>query len=106
IGDDSPELKSIANYLANKLRPATGFNLPVAIASGAPAKGSILLTRSGADTKSGEEGYELAVTTSQLKLMATRPAGLFRGVQTIRQLLPAAVESSGLQKAVKWIVPT
>jgi hexosaminidase len=36
----------------------------------------------------GDEGYELAVTPASIRLVAARPEGLFRGVQTLRQLLP------------------
>jgi len=60
----------------------------------------------GADAQLGEEGYELTVTEDQVKLIAPNPAGLFRGVQTIRQLLPAAVENSTLQKNIDWSLPT
>ena len=42
-----------------------------------------------------------------MRLVAGEPAGLFRGVQTLRQLLPAAIESAqsaaGVPKA--WTVP-
>src|SRR5206468_11042862 len=36
----------------------------------------------------GEEGYELTVTPSSIRLTATHPAGLFHGAETLRQLLP------------------
>jgi hexosaminidase len=42
----------------------------------------------GGDAGLGDEGYELTVTRSAVRLVAARPAGLFHGVQTLRQLLP------------------
>jgi hexosaminidase len=37
----------------------------------------------------GDEGYELDVTSDRITLTASHPAGLFHGVQTLRQLVTA-----------------
>ncbi|KAA3439790.1 family 20 glycosylhydrolase [Rufibacter hautae] len=38
------------------------------------------------------EGYSLTITPQQVTLAAKEPAGMFRAIQTLRQLLPAAIE--------------
>jgi hexosaminidase len=98
------EITAIGRYLADKLRPATGFPLEVFSAQGAPAPGNIYLTTNGGDAALGEEGYELTITHDSVILKAYQPAGLFRGLQTIRQLLPAAIESTTAQ-AGPWLLP-
>jgi hexosaminidase len=55
----------------------------------------------GAGTDLGEEGYELVVETDGISLHAPRPAGLFHGIQTIRQLLPPAIEAH-TQQSGPW----
>ena len=52
-------------------------------------RGSIVLTLSPADTVMGAEGYRLRVDSSGVRLSARREAGLFYGLQTLRQLLAA-----------------
>ena len=98
------ELKQIGQYLADKLNPSTGFDMKVASTTGAPKSGNIHLTLS-ADPQLGEEGYELNITNNLLKLAANKPAGLFRGIQTLRQVLPAKVELSTAQQG-PWKIPT
>lgn len=105
IQGESDELKQIGQYLADRLKPATGFGFEVKSTSKAPRPGNIYLTTSGTDAKLGEEGYELTITKKLVKLAANGPAGLFRGIQTIRQLLPANIELATKQEG-PWKIST
>nr|WP_307831981.1 beta-N-acetylhexosaminidase [Prauserella cavernicola] len=99
----SAEAESVGTYLAEVLRPATGFELPVD--SSARSKGpgiSLLLGKGGADV--GEQGYQLDVAKSGITVRAETPEGLFAGVQTLRQLLPAQVEADQTFSRT-WTVP-
>ena len=99
------ELTRIGQYLADKLKPATGFEMLVQATEQAPPTGHIYLAVPSNDPELGEEGYELNITEEQVKLSANTPAGLFRGLQTIRQLLPAAIEREELQPG-PWEIAT
>jgi hexosaminidase len=102
----STEMLAVAGYLAAKLRPATGFPLPVMPASGLPlCGGNIVLTTDGADATLGSEGYDLSITPDRVLLSAPQPAGIFRGLQTLRQLLPPAIESA-TESAGPWGIAT
>lgn len=101
----SEELKKIGQYLSDRLKPATGFDFEVSPTDKEPRTGSIYLKMSGTESKSGDEGYELEITKKLLKLTAKSPAGIFRGIQTIRQLLPAKTELSTKQEG-PWEIAT
>ncbi|MFD7103765.1 beta-N-acetylhexosaminidase [Streptomyces celluloflavus] len=92
----SGEARQVAGYLAELLRPATGFGLPVTTREG---RDGIVLRLGGRDAKGlGAEGYRLRSGGRSVTLTAARPAGLFHGVQTLRQLLPASVEKRTAQR--------
>ncbi|MCH7944853.1 MAG: family 20 glycosylhydrolase [Armatimonadetes bacterium] len=76
--------KSEAQYLADQF----GGLRVIPTHADSPIAGSFLLTLEGADPVLGDEGYELRVTPQSVTLRANRPAGLFHGVQTMRQLVP------------------
>ncbi|MFZ2287430.1 MAG: beta-N-acetylhexosaminidase [Bacteroidales bacterium] len=105
VSDESDELNRIGQILADKLNPSTGLGLKVLTDGSKPGKGDILLTLSGGDEELGDEGYELEVTGKLLKISANKPAGLFYGAQTVRQLLTASVEMTTLQEG-PWKIPT
>ncbi|MFG2717083.1 beta-N-acetylhexosaminidase [Streptomyces sp. NPDC048416] len=93
VAPGSPEAQRIGAYLAGVLRPSTGYALPV---TGAGRDGIRLLL--GADDESlGDEGYRLTSGKDAVTVTAPTPAGLFHGVQTLRQLLPADVEKKTRQ---------
>lgn len=92
----SERLTRIGEFLAEKLRPATGFDIPVSYDGG-----EIVLELTGNDAS---EAYEIQVTGSGVKITSSGEAGLFYGVQTLLQLLPAEISNSSVQR-VAWIIP-
>jgi hexosaminidase len=94
----------VAQYLAATLRPATGYELPVESASAARGRNVIHLATAN-DAGLGAEGYEMVITEDQIKIAANQSPGLFYGIQTLRQLLPEAIERNEVQQ-VSWEVAT
>ncbi|MCJ7449957.1 MAG: beta-N-acetylhexosaminidase [Bacteroidales bacterium] len=105
VQGESEEVLKIGQYLADRLKPSTGFKLNVKATAKEPKRGVIYLTLSGSGQNSGDESYELIVTRKLVKLSATTPAGLFRGVQTIAQILPAGIELPAKQEG-PWKIAT
>jgi hexosaminidase len=107
IMGESPELKHIGLMLAEKLKLSTGYKIEVISTTKTPGTGNICLTltEKNSGPTLGEEGYELVITKKLVLLSANTTAGVFRGVQTIRQLLPAKVEMTSTQTG-PWKIAT
>ena len=105
VQGESPELKQIGQYLADKLNPSTGLGIEVKTTSENPASGNIYLSLSKNDRELGDEGYQLKITDKLVSLTANKPAGLFHGIQTIRQILPPQIEMNAVQKG-SWKLST
>lgn len=90
-------LTKIGEHLADKLRPATGFDIPVSFDSG-----ELVLELTGNDLS---EAYELEISDSGVKIKSSGEAGLFYGVQTLIQLFPADIAQSAIQSA-NWEIPS
>jgi len=74
-----------ASLLADDIQKALGFDLPIQMQTAENISGNIQLELTG-KANLGEEGYELSIQLDSIHLQANSPAGLFYGVQTLRQL--------------------
>ncbi|WP_028192998.1 beta-N-acetylhexosaminidase [Salinispora pacifica] len=98
-----PAARAVAERLADLLRPATGYRLPIAEAPHAgPTDGIALVLAEQPEL--GPEGYRLDVTPTGVRISAATATGLHHGTQTLRQLLPATIESSTPVRAT-WTLP-
>jgi hexosaminidase len=103
VSAGSAAAAEVGDQLADILRPSTGFAVPVLDrADGKDAHAIVLaLTHTAAI---GDEGYLLDATHGGVRLRANTPRGLFNAIQTLRQLLPAQIESTSTQTRT-WTVP-
>jgi N-acetyl-beta-hexosaminidase len=98
--------QNIAEYLALILRTSTGFSVKIAGERENHAEGDILLVLASSGAARGEayssEAYTLKVETKTITLTANEQAGLFRGVQTLRQLFGPDIETKNTVPDKKW----
>lgn len=103
--EGSDELKMTGELLAEKLRQATGFEINVTPSATPPRTGIFLALSDNPSASGGDESYELTITKKLITLTAGKAEGVFRGTQTIRQLLPARIEMNSVQEG-PWEIPT
>ncbi len=94
--------EKVAAFFAAKIKASTGYDLNVR--KDLPASNYINLAIEN-ELPVNNEGYLLDVTPDHINIRATTPQGLFYGMQTVMQLLPAEIESSTLVKGIDWAVP-
>lgn len=86
------ELADVAERFAASLRRATGWTVDVS--AGAAIQGDIAMAVDAAACGPSPESYHLTVGDDGVLLLGSTPAGVYRGLTTLRQLLPTEFESA------------
>ena len=90
----------VFEVLQNKFVSAAGWNLGVV--NTAPSSNFVQLST---DVSLPEEAYNLKVTENQVIIYASGHNGFLYGLETIRQLLPVAIESKNVVSNMNWDIP-
>lgn len=90
---DSPI--NLSAYLADALRRELGFEPAIREWSGGAVQDAIVLKLDPTKTGLGDEGYRLTVAEGGIEILAHKTAGLFYGIQTLRQLAAGAETEKG-----------
>ena len=97
--------KEIGLFLADKIELKTGLNLMVNQKITDSIETVIHIHQLDKTLHSSSEAYELKITKDSILLSAQTAAGAFRGIQTIRQLIPETSNDT-LAKNKIWGIPT
>lgn len=100
IAASTPEAKTVAEYFAGQMNLATGYDIKV----GDDATGGMELIIDEA-LGVNDEGYMLDVTPHSVVVKAKTAQGLFYGMQSFMQLLPAEIQSQVEVDGIAWTAP-
>lgn len=92
--------REIVFVLSDKFKSASNWDLE--ILEQAPQKNYVQLL---VDENLRDEAYKLEVNSNRILITSKRNAGFLYGIETLRQLLPTAIESSDLVFNVAWLIP-
>ena len=96
------DAQKVASFFISKMNQSTGYSLKVAQEK--PATNYIELSLKD-NLPVNNEGYILDVSPDGIEIQASTPQGLFYGMQTVMQLLPAEIVSPKPVKNIAWNIP-
>ena len=89
FGTENEEQSKIAKYLSDKINNAANWKTVVIIDSTLTSDIQFI-----SNNEIDNEGYQIRIDETQIKISASSNAGFFYGVQSLRQLLPSEIEKS------------
>jgi N-acetyl-beta-hexosaminidase len=96
------DAKTVASFFASKINKSTGFPMSV---NDTESNKNVISLIIDASISVNDEGYIMSVKRPSVTIRAKTPQGLFYGMQSFMQLLPAEVESPEVVKSVAWNAP-
>ncbi|MBN1766828.1 MAG: beta-N-acetylhexosaminidase [Sedimentisphaerales bacterium] len=97
------DTNDLAHYLKEVLASSTGY--PLEIRKTQKDSHCIILSLNSDLEHLGTEGYLLKVTPDQVRLEAPRNEGIFYGIMTLWQLLPAEIFQQTRVEGITWQMP-
>jgi len=106
----TPDLKPLGQQLIAYLRPATGVDFTLVTGNQIPAAAGpnpsiILLAIDSLQGGHGPEGYSIDISSAEVAIQGATPAGVFYGIQTLRQLFPPDIFRRAPVGDVPWTIP-
>ena len=106
LSTDVGQVREIGNYFIEILQKASNISPNVLTGlENSKKSNEILFILDPEESSLGSEGYHLTIDENLIEAVASNAAGLFYAVQTIRQLLPPAIEDSSRREAVDLSIP-
>lgn len=96
---EDAEFEGVVSDFLDLLKESAGFAPKLKLKG---KKGDVYILK---DESIKDEGYVLNVLPDKMEIKASGVKGVFYALQTLRQLLPAAIEGKAVHKDVVWSVP-
>lgn len=100
-----PEFESVGKFLSEKIKGKTGLDIAVNSSSQSEMQRLIYINQSDSTDLATPESYQLYIKKDSILLNAKTAAGAFRGIQTLRQLIPEQSNDT-LTDHPLWVIPS
>ena len=97
--------EDVGTFLADKIKSKTNLRLAVNKTDAGQVNRMIFINQSDSDELEGPEAYQLYISKDSIILNAKTSEGAFRGVQTLRQLIPETSNDT-LTEMPLWPIAT
>lgn len=100
-----PEFEKVGRFLSDNIKSKTGLDVAVNASNGEKLERLIYINQSDSVDLESPEAYQLYIKNDSILLNAKTAAGAFRGVQTLRQLIPEKSNDT-LTDRPMWVIPS
>lgn len=102
---DAVGFEEVGKFLAHKIKSKTDLNLQVNVEEIPTVESVIYINQSDSFELDGPEAYQLYIKHDSVILNSKTAKGVFRGIQTLRQIIPETSNDT-LSETKIWIIPT
>ncbi|QWX82700.1 family 20 glycosylhydrolase [Cellulophaga sp. HaHaR_3_176] len=97
--------KEVGDFLSEKIKEITAFTIPVNETNSETVDRIIFINQSDSTDLQTKESYQLYITKDSIILNSKTAEGAFRGIQTLRQIIPTKSNDT-ITTHPMWLVPT